>query len=194
MKSVVKVLSGLTLLVVASQAMAVPSGPVLAGGCDTSDLTTSTRCVGVYTPGNDSGQANIFADTSFQTVFGTGWTLLSKLEDPSWGTDASIGFSLTGTGSTSGTWMVAGNAWDSFVQGEVLGILKAGNSAAAYEIDLDSTSGTWGVTSSAWGSHALSHFSFWTKEMSTVPEPSVLALISLGVLGLGFFARRKREL
>jgi len=45
---------------------AVPSGPVLQGGCDVSDFTSSIQCVGIYSPGNVDGQASIFDDAIFK--------------------------------------------------------------------------------------------------------------------------------
>lgn len=122
---------------------------------------------------------------------GTGWTLLAKIEDVN--VANSIGFSMTGQGTLSGTWQVNANAWDSFAQGDILGVLKAGNTAAAYEIDLSSTSGDWSVTSAAWPNNAISHFSFWSRESTYVPEPSVIALLSLGFVGLGLSARRNKK-
>jgi len=202
MKNTVKFLSGLALLVLASQAAAVPSGPDSdPTGCALSDLTTSTACVGVYDPGNDNGQASIFPTDTFQNVFPGAWTELTKVEDDnSWIDPTSLGLTVAPGGGTSGTWSVNSDAWNGFVQGEVLAILKAGDSAAAYEIDLSVTSGEWDVTSDAWkddksGNVAgLSHFSFWTTSTNDVPEPSILALLSLGVFGLVLSARCNRKM
>jgi len=180
---------------IASNALATPSGPELPNGvnCSTAELTMSISCVGIYDPGNDNGQASIFIDETFKSMYGTGWTELSKVEDPTWGI-GDFGLELTGQGTLSGTWSVDSGTWDGFMEGEILGILKAGNDAAAYEIDLDYTSGTWDVSGSTWAAgdgknSALSHFSFWTNT-EVVPEPSVITLFGLGLLGLGFARRR----
>ena len=191
MKNSIKILIGLALLAITSQAQAVAT---LAGGCAITDLTTSTDCAGVYDPGNDNGVHTIFTDATFQSTFPGTWTELVKLEDPTWNVPNSIDFSLTGQGSTSGTWQVASTAWDSFAQGEVMAILKAGTNAAAYEIDLSVTSGTWSVNSTAWDGSGLSHFTFFTKPGGSVPEPSILALLSLGAFGLFLSARRNRKM
>ena len=177
MKNSIKILIGLALLAITSQAQAVAT---LAGGCAITDLTTSTDCAGVYDPGNDNGVHTIFTDATFQSTFPGTWTELVKLEDPTWNVPNSIDFSLTGQGSTSGTWQVASTAWDSFAQGEV--------------IDLSVTSGTWSVNSTAWDGSGLSHFTFFTKPGGSVPEPSILALLSLGAFGLFLSARRNRKM
>jgi hypothetical protein len=185
-------------LTFAINVQAAPSGPELPDGvnCNLAELTTSRSCVGVYDPGNDNGQASIFGDATFIDAYGTGWTSLAKVEDPTWGV-GNLGLELTGQGGKTGTWEVDSNAWDLFAQGDILAILKAGNDAAAYELDLFSTSGIWNVSTTSWSAgdgktSALSYFSVWSKESTPVSEPSIIALFGLGLVGLGF-ARRRRQ-
>lgn len=200
MKTLTKNIITTMALALAANVYAVPSGPQLPSGvnCTAAELTTSISCVGVYDPGSDHGQASIFDDATFISAYGTGWTSLSKVEDPSWGTGA-LGLTLTGQGAKSGTWSVDSDAWDAYAQGDILAILKAGNDAAAYELDLTVTAGTWDVSTSSWAAgddktSALSHFSFWTKGASNPPqvsEPGTLALLGFGILGL--YSIRKKS-
>lgn len=203
----IKFLSGLALLVITSQAQATAT---LIGGCSTADLTTSVSCIGVYDPGNDSGINDIFIDADFIAMYGEDWTRIAKVDDPDLGPDGSINLTIpTGQGTTTGTWSVDADAWDGFAQGDVLAVLKAGSNAAAYEIDLDFTSGTWTLTAPAfeqpgWDGSALSHFSIWGREGeapcdpttevcgNTVPEPNMVALLAIGLLGM-VAVRRKMK-
>jgi hypothetical protein len=178
-------------------AINVQAQPELPNGlnCALADLTTSNSCVGVYDPGNDNGLASIFGDPTFIDTYGTGWTLLSKVQDPTWGV-GDLGLTLTGQGTASGTWEVDANAWDMFAQGDVLAFLMAGNDAAAYELNLSSTSGSWDVSTLNWSDgdgkiSSLSQFSFWSKELSPVPIPAAAWLFGSALLGLGVVKRKR---
>ncbi len=176
-------------------------------GADTGDLKNSLEAVGIFDKGNDNGAHNIFLEVDhFQAAFGTGWSPLAKVEDPSWGI-GSLGLTLpTGQGSTSGTWQVDPTAWNGYEQGEILAVLKAGNKAAAYELDLFDesnsnsplTSGSWNVSSEAWKKSngqwsGLSHFSLFAKEGFPPQNVPVPGAMFLGCLGLGFAAHRLKR-
>lgn len=185
----IKYISSLVLLMISSQTMALPISNQL---CDTSDLTLSKQCVGVFDPGNDNGVNTIFSSSDFTDTFGDGWSLISKVEDQDRET-GDVGLTLNGTGGNlQGTWEVSSDAWSGFQQGNVIAILKAGNTAAAYEIDLGFTSGTWNVTSDAWPQNSLSHFSFWSSAFTSVPEPSIVALFGIGLIGLVVMRRKMK--
>lgn len=170
--------------------------PISNGLCNLTDLIASESCVGVYDPANDQGVNNIFETQDFKDVYGTGWDSISKTEDSLWLTGDLGLFLPTGQGGTSGTWKVDTNAFNDYKTGDILFVLKAGTNAAAYEMNMDSTntnltSGSWDITSDAWNGSGLSHFTIWYRDSINVPEPSIVALFGLGLLGLGFVRRRK---
>ncbi len=175
------------------------SSAYVVTSCSLNDLTTSTSCAGVFDPGNDHGVNTIFDNPELTSVFGTGWSLLSKTEADGWAA-GNFNLTVTGQGSTSGTWNIDLN-WAAlgYAQGDVLAVLKAGNRAAAYELNVNFSSGDWDVSGDWWKSSknnrlsALSHFSFWVKESTPVSEPATLALFGLGLISLGAARRRQKQ-
>lgn len=132
--------------------------------------------------GNDTNQIN----ASFSLFGMTGWKLSDKNDGPD-GDDV-ISFTTAPTnGDKSGGWAIDTLAG----LDNIVITLKAGNGFGAFLLDLtasDPLSGTW---SSGKG---LSHASIYYKgEPTKVPEPSVLTLMSLGLLGLGIARRRIRK-
>ncbi len=153
--------------------------------CDIEDFTTSLDCIGLFDSGNDHGTHDIFDSTELQDQYGTGWMEFN----PS-------GLGSTGNGTTSGTWSVDTSAWNGL--GTVLAVIKAGPSASAYEVDTSFSSGLWNISGSNWTdpdtgtNHAISHFGFWSTSNS-IPEPNTLALLVLGVAGLGLWQNRRQQ-
>jgi hypothetical protein len=130
--------------------------------------------------GNDTNDI----DSSFEMFGMTGWMLSDESEDSSPGDPISF-LTAPENGANSGDWVIDTLAG----LDDIVITLKAGNGFGAFLLDLtvsDPLSGLW--TSSK----GLSHASIYYKGTpSKVPEPSIIALFALGLLGLGFARRRK---
>ena len=130
--------------------------------------------------GNDTNQI----DSSFLMFGMTGWILSDKNDGPEG--DGVIEFTDAPVNLTkSGDWEIDTLAG----LDNIVITLKAGNGFGAFLLDLiasDPLSGDWS------SSKNLSHASiYYTGTPSKVPEPSIIALFALGLLGIGFARRRK---
>ena len=158
-------------------ALAVPATPTDLDNCLESDFEHSTACSGIWDPGNDYGTHDIFEATDWM------WGDKSVWND--------IGSSSSGSGGLTGTWSVGG--WGD--NAEVIAVLKAGDHAAAFMVDINYLSGTWDISGDHWkvpSLNGLSHIGFWGKGTTIVPEPGSAVLILLGLVGLVVF-RKKRQ-
>ncbi len=129
--------------------------------------------------GNDTNQI----DPSFSLFGMTGWVLSDKNDGPDG--DGVISFTTApANGDKSGSWAIDTLAG----LDNIVITLKAANGFGAFLLDLtvsDPLSGTWS------SGKDLSHASIYYKgEPTKVPEPSTLALIGLGLVGIGIARRR----
>jgi hypothetical protein len=96
----------------------------------------------------------------------------------------------TGWGGTSGTFTFGANAGYS----NYLIALKFDGVYATYLSNVGATNWGWNTDVDSDGGFALSHLSVYARYPTTVPEPDSIALIGLGLIGMGASARRRRKL
>lgn len=174
------------------------------------DLSPSVQCAYVYNDDQPNGNAND-SDTALNNlgIFGyTNWNLLAKLEadnaePPNFSPETNlIDLNVNANSASEGTWDFDPATWDSY--NPISLVLKDGNNAPAppqtesngfyiYLLQASDFSGTWNTFDTFQGA-ALSHLSAYGVESTTkIPEPSVLALLGLGLALFGWSGLRHRR-
>ena len=194
MKNSIKILMGLALLAIGSQAQALvltSSTQCSAGNATsiaiddvTGDAGGASDCWGTII-GNDPGPSGDGFD-----IDGTIFDYVAKLDIDNGLDGADIGLvvapdSLDGT---IGTWLFDQTK---FAPSEFLIVLKAANKYGVWLFtgaDAASFSGDWFV---AWGNN-LSHLAIYATDGATVPEPGMVGLLAIGLIGVAV-ARRKMK-
>jgi len=185
-----------------------------ANGLSLSDMTYNngathaTDCFG-FVSGNDNAGIN-----GLNLNWGTDWTFLTKDDNPGspvngTGSFMGLNFTLSTTSGTSGGWLLTGVDTNGVLPLNLptaldfVGVLKGSTSYALYFFDdvifNGSNGGTWAmkITNKKGKFQDLSHLSLYVKQGDgvlppiDVPEPSVLAMFGLGLVGLGLLRRRK---
>ena len=99
---------------------------------------------------------------------------------------------------------IEGESFDADVQwdfgdsgmGLVYILLKSGNSSytlyGVYEDQFSSSNGVVNIAADERFKNAVSHISFFGREGTSVPEPSLIMLLGLGLGAVGLVSRRKR--
>jgi hypothetical protein len=194
---IVSGLVGLAMATLATVAQAVPivldasiqcSAGNAQNGIAIGDVTGNTGgandCWGTIN-GNDPGPSGDGFD-----IGGMIFDFIAKEDTPGGLSGASIGLDVSPAGGAPmGTWEFDPTL---FSADAFLIVLKAANNPG-YGVwlfegaDADEFSGDWSV---AWGPD-LSHLSIYAKNGVVVPEPGTLALLGIGLAGMGLFRRKK---
>lgn len=161
--------------------------------CDTSQLTTSTACVGtIIDPKNDT-PATYLATNNFFSI--SNWTQVQKTDGPN---NVLYNFDVDSVDESEGTWSVSSfNGWSNAVI-----VLKGGTSWSAYLLNVLFLSGDWNTLGllNDGGEHPdLSHASLYVGGIKSgsggpvVPLPAALPLFLGGLGGLAWLGRFRRR-
>lgn len=197
MKNLIKLSAILMAFSWAGLAQAGHSGCVDEGYDYTGGVTLNVGCA----LGHSNNDAPHPDTVNSESMFGGGWTYGGKYEanrDGSIGAfesgDVDVGFMIKGD-DISGTWEVIANLWDLY--DEVMIVLKSGNGQVpdvyvGYLIKPGETMGDY-LSIFSGGEGGISHWSIYVRGPKSVPEPGTMALLGLGLVGIGLTRRRKKR-
>lgn len=189
-------------------AMAAPCTGISVGSSSTGDVTlggtASDQCVvsGVNPQQGPSGNTGGFA-----SAFGSGWTLLGKVDSSGAITaqPASVGgvafdIDFLQASGKAGTWSVTTDKAATF---DLVFAMHAANRSGAFLFDNEATAahltenGTWAINWLNNGGNVpnYSNLTVFVRDVAVtapVPEPETCALMLAGLGALGFVARRRK--
>jgi hypothetical protein len=180
-------LASATLLVMSGTASAVTCGPGTVAATYTVDGVSA--CAGPIA-GNDQNNINLPADNPDMGFGHTDWQVIERdnaddLTQP-W-TSGLLRWRLDAGVQNAGDWQYTGNGGYS----SLLLVVKAGNSWASFLVSGSiNTWYDWSVVPKQ--GNGLSHMSLYGRlRRQDVPEPGTLALLGLGLVGLGAVHRKR---
>ena len=187
MNAKAKILGSAAALALAAACYTVPAGAVAVSCKDLAknymnvDSTFVSTCI-------DAGVGNIGngINDDFLNGGGTaaGWV------------DIGNGGWSSGGGASSGTFSFASSLWNGFdtlAIGFKFGTGNQPDEWFVYELQHLVSSGDWNFVNTFGKGGGLSHVEVYGgKRTTSVPEPATLSMLGLGLLGLGFAARRRK--